>query len=869
MYTDPQAAIDAAAYGDTILLRAGATFVGHYTLRAKSGSGLIVIRSDAADSDLPAAGVRLVPSTRGGTIPLTRLARIIGKGGAYKTAPLLRTEPGARGYVLRFIDFDGASHLGYETLVQIGEDTAVAPPSGITLDRVYIHGDRYKGQKRGITLNGKDVHVLNSYISDIKAVNADSQAINGYNGAGPFTIENNYLEAAGENVLFGGADPAVTNLVPSDIVMRRNHLFKPLDWRSAILAAPAGPRAATGISGALAAGTHYFRVVALMTTGTRTANSAPSAEVSATVGSGGAVTVSWSKVAGADKYRVYRGTAAGGENKYVETTALSVTYKGSGEAAGTPAASGTKWVVKNTFELKNAQRVTVEGNLFENCWSAGQYGYAIVLTPRNSGTAPWTRVQDITFTNNIVRHVAGVLNLSGFDNTDPTLRTERITFSNNLFDDVNHTAYGTNAKALLVGAGAASVVFDRNTIIHTNSSVLYAYGAAIQGLVYTNNISQHYRYGIMGDGATTGLPTITRFFPGGVVQCNVLAGGPASLYPKPNAFPTVAEWTASFVNAGAGDYQLKAGSVVALSGCGGAVPGADFTALKAAMGGTATTPAEPVPPPSANKAPVADAGGPYTAAVGALMSADGSGSLDPDGVTLDYLWMWGDEVLVRAADLPGTAIRGSEWTRSSQADAAGGVMLLNPDKGAAKRASALSSPGSYVEFTVNAAAGVAYYLWMRLRPSNNSYSNDSLYVQFSSAVNAAGAAQARIGTSDALAIVLEEGDGAGVSGWGWNDASWGGAAAPIYFASSGLQTVRIQQREDGVGWDQLILSSAARTSRPGAAKNDTTIIDPAFGTSTGVSAAHRYMRAGTYPLLLIVTDAADATATSTATATVK
>ena len=53
-----------------------------------------------------------------------------------------------------------------------------------------------------------------------------------------------------------------------------------------------------------------------------------------------------------------------------------------------------------------------------------------------------------------------------------------ITFRNNLFDDINHSAYGTNAKALLVGGGAATLVFDRNTIIHTNSSVLYAYGAA-------------------------------------------------------------------------------------------------------------------------------------------------------------------------------------------------------------------------------------------------------------------------------------------------------------------------------------------------------------------------------------------------------
>ncbi len=87
------------------------------------------------------------------------------------------------------------------------------------------------------------INILNSYVSDIKAINADSQAINGYNGAGPFTIENNYLEAAGENVLFGGADPAVANLVPSDIVLRRNHLFKPLEWRNAILAAPRQRRA--------------------------------------------------------------------------------------------------------------------------------------------------------------------------------------------------------------------------------------------------------------------------------------------------------------------------------------------------------------------------------------------------------------------------------------------------------------------------------------------------------------------------------------------------------------------------------------------------------------------------------------------------
>ena len=136
-------------------------------------------------------------------------------------------------------------------------------------------------------------------------------------------------------------------------------------------------------------------------------------------------------------------------------------------------------------------------------------------------------------------------------------------------------------------------------------------------------------------------------------------------------------------------------------------------------------------------------------------------------------------------------------------------MLLNPDKGAAKRESALASPASYIEFRVNVAAGVPYRLWLRSRATGNSYNNDSLYVQFSGAVNATGAAVARIGTTSALAIVLEDHRDAWVANWGWSDAGYGADAPPVYFAQTGPQTIRLQQREDGIGWDQLILSSAS------------------------------------------------------------
>src|SRR4029079_5433677 len=131
-----------------------------------------------------------------------------------------------------------------------------------------------------------------------------------------------------------------------------------------------------------------------------------------------------------------------------------------------------------------------------------------------------------------------------------------------------------------------------------------------------NNLSQHHKYGIMGDGSSPGKPSIAKYFPGGVVQCNVLAGGNASLYPTPNAFPTVTDWTAGFVEPAEGDYAVLAGSVLAKSGCNGTVPGADLAAVDAAMGGggsSSSEPPPPPPPPPTNQLPIADAGGPYTA----------------------------------------------------------------------------------------------------------------------------------------------------------------------------------------------------------------------------------------------------------------
>lgn len=592
-YTNLQTAIDAAAAGDTITLAAGQTFVGNFVLRAKPGTGWITIRSDAADTLLPADGIRLVPSDRpGGNTPRHLLPRLLGQGGAYLATPVLATDPGAHHYVLKFLEIDGSANLGFETLVALGQHTAATPASDIVVDRVYIHGHQWKGMKRGIALNSVRTDVLNSYISDIKAVNADSQAIAGYNGAGPYRIINNFLEGAGENILFGGVDPAIANLVPADIEVSRNHIYKPVAWRDPILSAPASPRASAGSGGSLAAGTHYFRVVAIMTTDNVTVVSVPSAPVSVATGAGASVALTWAGVAGADRYRVYRGSSATSQNVYLETSgaSTSLTYSGASERSGAPPTSGSVWTVKNLVEIKNGERIRFEGNLIENVWDQGQFGYAIVLTPRNqNGGAPWVRVRDIQFVNNIIRHAAGGAHVVGYDAPNISQQTQRITFRNNVFEDIDGAKWGAYPKVFLLGDGVSGVVIDRNTIIHKNSSVLYAFGTlTIGGLVYTNNIAEHHEYGIMGANGATGQHSIDLFFPGSNITYNVLAGGPASSYPTPNSFPTVAQWTASFANLSGGDYRLLSTSPFYSAGAGGSVPGADIGTVTAATAGTAS-----------------------------------------------------------------------------------------------------------------------------------------------------------------------------------------------------------------------------------------------------------------------------------------
>ena len=156
--------------------------------------------------------------------------------------------------------------------------------------------------------------------------------------------------------------------------------------------------------------------------------------------------------------------------------------------------SGTRWVVKNTFELKNAQDVLVEGNVFENLWVADQSGYPIVFTPRNqSGTAPWVIVQRVIFQNDMIRHTAGGVNILGIDNNAPSGRTNHILVSSNVFDDMIGATWGTGSRPFLLGDGPEDIAIERNTVITSSSAIVYFYplGKPSPRSSYTGNMSAH------------------------------------------------------------------------------------------------------------------------------------------------------------------------------------------------------------------------------------------------------------------------------------------------------------------------------------------------------------------------------------------
>lgn len=235
---DLESAVGNAKCGDILLLPAGVTYeVRDLPAKNCDDAHYITIRTATPDSKLPPEGTRITPAWAGVASLPGRPAFAQPTGGPAKLMAtiVVKNPSGASvGDHVRFIGIEWTSRLE----ISINRIITVEHADHVVIDRNYIHPAEGAEVAHGIGINQGShyVAVINSYVSGLNCIArtgkcTDATAVGGAqsdDAFGTFKIYNNFLEASGENILFGGA-PSNNN--PTDIEIRRNHLFRPMIWK--------------------------------------------------------------------------------------------------------------------------------------------------------------------------------------------------------------------------------------------------------------------------------------------------------------------------------------------------------------------------------------------------------------------------------------------------------------------------------------------------------------------------------------------------------------------------------------------------------------------------------------------------------------
>jgi Putative Ig domain len=532
---DLQSALNNANCGDTIQLQAGATFTGAFMFPAKScdDDHWIIVRTSADDSSLPAEGSRLTPCYAGvsslpgrPTLNCASTNNVVAKLVMAQTGngPIVFAS-GANHYRLVGLELTRLARTGI--VYAMASIAAGGTANNLILDRVWVHGTAQDETNRGVWLQGGTyVSIVDSFLTDFHCVSitgscSDSQAIAGGLGSvpmGPYKIVDNFLEASGENILFGGGVAIAT---PADIEIRHNHMFKPLTWMK-------------------------------------------------------------------------------GQDGYV------------GGANGNP------FIVKNLFELKNAQRVLLDGNIMENSWGGfTQVGFAILLTPKNqsgsnhSNLCPICQVTDVTIRYNSISHVGAGLQIANAlsDNGGAPLDGQRYSIHDITIDDMDGVKYNGPSEFAQISVSAGAPLLQNVTINHVTafpSSTMFIIGdmvattTQIKNFVFTNNIVNAGTHPVWSTGGGTAncayydipLTTFHACFGKSTLAADAIIAPPLpgfaeAKWPSGNFFPPSAA-AVQFLNyndANGGDYHLQPSSPYKGKGTDGTDLGADVDAIDSATAG--------------------------------------------------------------------------------------------------------------------------------------------------------------------------------------------------------------------------------------------------------------------------------------------
>lgn len=233
-YTTVQAAVNAVhtdggdTAGEIIKLASGVTFTQHVTLPVytMTAGKWVFITTNTASNNLPAYGVEIDPTYSG-------VLAVINSPGT--NLPAIQAVTGGANRVWIYgIEATVPEADFTDAVIRLGnsESSEANLASNIVIDRCYIHGNATHVTRRGIQADGKSVSMVNNWMVGFKDT-SDSQCVNIFNSPGPYLYNNNHCEATGENILFGGTDPAITNEVPSDATITHNFFGKLAAWNPA------------------------------------------------------------------------------------------------------------------------------------------------------------------------------------------------------------------------------------------------------------------------------------------------------------------------------------------------------------------------------------------------------------------------------------------------------------------------------------------------------------------------------------------------------------------------------------------------------------------------------------------------------------
>ena len=288
-----------------------------------------------------------------------------------------------------------------------------------------------------------------------------------------------------------------------------------------------------------------------------------------------------------------------------------------GQAGFVGGGDGSPFIVKNLFELKNAQRVLFEGNVLENTWGGfSQVGFGVLLTPKNQASGsenicPSCVVTDVTIRNTVIRHVAAGMQIANAPDGvggGAAKDGERYSIHDVIIDDIDGVKYNGPSEFALVSTGVGAAVLQNVTINHViafPSSTLFIVGdqtatsPAMKDFVFTNSIVSAGKYPVWSTGGggsancavhDSPLITFNACFSSYTFASNAIIAPGSSTpakWPSGNSFPADAA-AVGFVNyngGNGGDYHLQPSSPFKGAGTDGKDLGADVDAVISATAG--------------------------------------------------------------------------------------------------------------------------------------------------------------------------------------------------------------------------------------------------------------------------------------------